>query len=138
MFVYLQKIFIVNNVIHNMSIDALYGLNNLKSLRLERCLLRHMPPISHVKDTLLSLFVPGNLITYISDGYFEDFRDLTVLSIAKNYMTQFPDVSPIYQTLHTLSLHSNRIHTIPNVMVDNTFIALNSSWPGGLAKMGHF
>ena len=107
-----------------MSIDAFYGLNNLQSLRLERCLLRHMPPIAHVKDTLLSLFVPGNLIAYISDGYFEDFRDLTVLSVAKNYLTQFPDVSPIYQTLHTLSLHSNRIRTIPSFMVDNTFIAL--------------
>ena len=83
-FVCLQQISIVNNVIHNMSIDAFYGLNNLKGLRIERCLLRHMPPIAHVKDTLLSLFVPGNLIAYISDGYFEDFRDLTVLSIAKN------------------------------------------------------
>ena len=73
MFAYLQQIFIVNNVIHNMSIDAFYGLNNLQSLRLERCLLRHMPPIAHVKDTLLSLFVPGNLIAYISDGYVKTF-----------------------------------------------------------------
>ena len=73
-----------NNIIHDMNIDALYGLNNLGNLRLDRCLLRRMPYIADVKDTIHTLTVTRNLITHIPDGYFDDLPKLAMLNLANN------------------------------------------------------
>ena len=107
-----------------MSIDAFYGLDNLGNLRIDRCLLRLMPPIADVKDTLHTLWITRNLITHIPAGYFEDLPQLTTLDLSNNQLPHFPDVSPINRTLHTLSLRSNYIITIPSFMVTTIFIAL--------------
>ena len=122
--VYFQKISVVNNVIHDMNVDALHGLNNLKQLRLERCLLRRMPPICHVKDTLHTLIINGNSVANIPGGYFDDCDKLAVISLANNKLTHFPDVSPIHQSLTSLSVISNQISTIPIFMVENKFVSL--------------
>ena len=107
-----------------MDIDALYGLNNLKTLRLDRCLLLFMPPVGHVKDTLQTLMVTENLITHIPNGYFDDLPQLITISLSNNYLTLFPDVSPVRHTLVTLSISSNYIPEIPHFMFDNAFISL--------------
>ena len=125
-FTYLQRITVRNNVIHNMSIDAFYGLKNLKRIHLEQCRLRRMPPIVQVKDSLQSLLIIGNKIAHIPECYFHGLRQFTTLSLAENCLTQFPDVSPVHQTLFTLSLRSNYISEIPHFMVDNIFISLKS------------
>ena len=125
-FIYLQQISVRNNVIHDMSIDALHGLKRLKRLHIERCRLRRMPAMGHVKDTLQSLMITENSITHIPDGYFDGFLQLTRLDLAKNCLTQVPDVSPVHQTLITLSVLSNYISEIPHFMGDNILISLKS------------
>ena len=107
-----------------MNIDALYGLSTLKTLRLDRCLLRVMPPIGHVKDTLQTLMITKNSITHIPNGYFDDLTQLITISLSNNYLTLFPDVSPVRQTLITLSISSNYIPQIPHFIFDNAFNSL--------------
>ena len=55
--VYLQKMNVANNVIHNMSIDARCGLSNLRIFRLEWCVLRYMPLIVYVKTHCISFLL---------------------------------------------------------------------------------
>ena len=72
------------------------------------------------------IMITENSITHIPDGYFDGFLQLTRLDLAKNCLTQVPDVSPIHQTLITLSVLSNYISEIPHFMGDNIFISLKS------------
>ena len=57
---------------------------------------------------------------------FSWFTAIYYIKLADNCLTQFPDVSPVHQTLFTLSLRSNYISEIPQFMVDNIFISLKS------------
>ena len=43
-----------------------------------------MPPVVDVEDTLRALILCGNLITYISDGYFKGFDKLAIWLLVKN------------------------------------------------------
>ena len=112
-----QSISVRDNMIHEIDKDALYGLKKLHTLKLVRCRLRFMPPVVHVKDTLLALILRGNLITYISHGYFKGFARLAILVLDKNHLVQFPDVRPLNQTLNTLFLSSNCISALPQNMI---------------------
>ena len=100
-----------------MDIDALFGLSKLHSLTLKRCHLRYMPPVAHVKDTLINLGVAQNLITHIPVDYFKGFVQLQTLFLSVNHLAQFPDVHPINLTLSSLSLLSNRISLIPQSVI---------------------
>ena len=121
---FLQEISVQNNIIHAMNINALYGLNNLGNLRLDRCLLHRMPYIADVKDTLHTLMVTRNLITHIPDGYFDDMPQIAMLDLANNQLAHFPNVSSVHRTLRTLSLHSNHIPQIPKFVMTTVFIVL--------------
>ena len=98
----------VDNRILGMDADALYGLNTLHSLTLDRCHLRSMPPVADVKDTLINLAIIQNLVTYIPADYFKGFAQQT-LSLMYNRLAQFPDVYPLNHTLNTFYLVVNRI-----------------------------
>ena len=108
-------------MIHEVDKDALYGLKKLHTLKLVRCRLRFMPPVVDVQDTLLALILRGNLITYISVGYFKGFAKLAILVLDNNHLVQFPDVRPLNQTLKTLFLSSNCISEIPPNMISSCF-----------------
>ena len=107
----------MDNRIREMDIDALFGLSKLHSLTLKRCHLRSMPPVAHVKDTLINLGVAQNLITHIPVDYFKGFVQLQTLFLSVNRLAQFPDVHPLNLTLNTLHLLSNRISLIPQSMI---------------------
>ena len=107
----------MDNRIREMDIDALFGLSKLHSLTLKRCHPRSMPPVAHVKYTLINLGVAQNLITHIPVDYFKGFVQLQTLFLSVNRLTQFPDVHPLNLTQNSLYLLSNRISLIPQSMI---------------------
>ena len=73
---FLQNISVVNTVIHIMSTDALYGLNNLRRLRLERCM-QYNVYIYNQKRTQ-SLYAICILKMYHSHPLFESIISVAV------------------------------------------------------------
>ena len=71
-----------------------------------------MPPVLDVKDTLRSLSLRGNMITFTPGGYFKRSAKLEALFLGQNYLVQFPDVRSLNETLKTLYLSSNCIPAI--------------------------
>ena len=133
----------VDNRILGMDADALYGLNTLHSLTLDRCHLRSMPPVADVKDTLINLAIIQNLVTYIPADYFKGFAQLQTLSLMYNRLAQFPDVYPLNHTLNTIYLVVNRITQMTQSVIPscskfkqfsvrrNKLVTLNGSIFGG-------
>ena len=80
-----------------------------------------MPPLEPVKDTLQVLNVHDNNISKISRDYFEGCNALAYLTLSKNKLSSFPDVSPARQTLNLLKISSNVISAISQTITDSTF-----------------
>ena len=117
--IFSQTISVLDNRIHKIDDGAFYGLNKLHTLKLVRCRLRLMPPVTDVKGTLRSLNLRRNLITFIPFGYFQGFVKLEALFIDQNRMVRFPDVRQLNQTLYMLYLSFNRIPVIPRNIISS-------------------
>ena len=104
---------------------SLVGLTTLRLLQLNNCQLRHMPPVTDdTKHTLIVLHLHDNLIANIISTYFHGFVTLTTLSLAKNRLTQIPDVRPVSSTLQVMVLSDNAITNIPRLLLEDVFSTL--------------
>ena len=119
--IFSQTVSVIDNRIHKIDDGAFYGLNKLHTLKLVRCRLRLMPPVTDVKGRLRSLDLRRNLITFIPFGYFQGFVKLEALFIDQNRMVRFPDVRQLNQTLYMLYLSYNRIPVIPRNIISSCF-----------------
>ena len=111
--------------IHTFQENAFCGLNNLVNLLITYCQIPQMPPLNPVERALVSLALSHNKITSIPEGYFIGFPRLIYLDLAHNSLSSVWQLYPLYATLRTLYLDSNRLQTFPTCLYNATFTALN-------------
>ena len=105
------------------------GLAVLQDLSLQRCQLRHMPPVvDTVKYTLVGLNLHGNRLSTIDSDYFEGFATLSSLQLSGNQLKVMPDLRPLSGTLIHLSFATNCITEISPSLYDKKFPVLNRVW----------
>ena len=108
-----------------MSGGAFLGLTALRLLELNKCQLRTMPPVTDsIKHTLVVLYLHDNLITNVHRTYFQGFVKMLTLSLAKNRLTQIPDLSPLSSTLRWLVISENAITKISHILYEEKYLAL--------------
>ena len=73
-----------------------------------------MPPTADVKDTLISLWLSINHISFVPHDYFTALKKLRMLSLGWSWLTELPDVTDLASTLFELNLPHNNIVIYPN------------------------
>ena len=85
------------------------GMVSLKFLHLHGNQLISMPPVAMLSKGIETIDVGGNQIWFISDGYFNNFPNLTSVNLHGMSLTRVPVFTAEMQHLTKLTLSSNEI-----------------------------
>lgn len=94
---------------------------SLTQLDINNNLLTVFPCLPNINQTLTSLYLTGNRISYIPPACLSLLQNLTGLFLSSNFISHLPDM--YMASLHELDLSNNSFTALPALLVLGEFIS---------------